>query len=256
MNGTASAPQSPPAFWRDTGRGLVWLAYGLCCVWLALALSWWLYARLDYSYPLWYSLMDIDQHIAEYAPHNARKPGFAQLPPDQHQQAFAQISQAVHDQGRGLSGITYPGPSGMPIPLLTRDEVLHLQDVADLLGLGTAVSWFMALLWLPLAVWSARAGPPTHRARVAAAGVAAGPLLVWLLVQGPKAVFYQLHIWLFPPEHPWFFYWEQSLMSTLMKAPYLFGGIAVVLAVAAVVLAPVLFLLGNTLIRPLAGARP
>lgn len=254
MNGSVSAPRTSPEIVRDTGRGLIWLAYGLCCLWLALALSWWLYARLDYSYPLWYSLMGIDQHIAEYAPHNARKPGFAQLPPDQHQQAFAQISQAVHERGRGLSNITYTGPSGTPIPLLIREEVLHLQDVADLLGRAAVVSVAMALLWLPLALWLGRSGSPTGRARLAGAAVVAGPVLAWLLVQGPKEVFYQLHIWLFPPEHPWFFYWEQSLMSTLMKAPYLFGGIAVVLVVAAAVLTPLLFWLGQRLVRPLAGA--
>lgn len=54
-------------------------------------------------------------------------------------------------------------------------------------------------------------------------------LAIFALV-GAKQVFYALHVWLFPSENQWFFYWELSLMSAMMKAPYLFGGIAVVLA--------------------------
>ncbi|KAF0810475.1 hypothetical protein A167_00755 [Alcanivorax sp. S71-1-4] len=239
---------------QQTGRGLIWLGYSLCCVWLALALAWWLYARIDYSYPLWYDVLDIDRHIAEYAPHNARKPGFAQLPPEQHYQAFAQISRAVHDNGKGLGEIVYRGPGGRDIPLLDRDERVHLEDVARLLRLGGYASLIALLGWVPLALALARTGLPGWRARLAGAALMASPVGLWLLVSGPKAVFYQFHIWLFPPENPWFFYWEESLMSTLMKAPYLFGGIAVVLAVAAVLMTPLWYVTGRALARRFGGA--
>src|SRR5690606_29763231 len=125
---------------QQTGRGLIWLGYGLCCVWLALALAWWLYARIDYSYPLWYDVLDIDRHIAEYAPQNARKPGFAQLRPQQHDQASAQLIRAVHDIAQGPAGIHYPGLGGREISLPDRDERVHLEDVARLLRLGSYAS--------------------------------------------------------------------------------------------------------------------
>lgn len=237
-----------------TGRGLIWLGYSLCCVWLALALAWWLYARIDYSYPLWYDVLNIDRHIAEYAPHNARKPGFAQLPPEQHYEAFAQISRAVHDNGRGLAGIQYQAPDGRGIALLDHDERVHLEDVARLLRWGGYASLVALLGWLPLALALARAGLPGWRARLGGAVLVAAPVVLWLLISGPKAVFYQLHIWMFPPENPWFFYWEESLMSTLMKAPYLFGGIAVVLAVATVLVTPLCYIAGRVLARRLGGA--
>tara|TARA_Y100000588_G_scaffold356149_1_gene412087 strand:- start:498 stop:764 length:267 start_codon:yes stop_codon:yes gene_type:complete len=48
---------------------------------------------------------------------------------------------------------------------------------------------------------------------------------------GPKQVFYWFHIKVFPEGHQWFFYYQESLMSTLMKAPDLFGFIAVLIAV-------------------------
>lgn len=46
-----------------------------------------------------------------------------------------------------------------------------------------------------------------------------------LLIVGPEKVFNQLHIWVFPDDHQWFFYYQDSLMSTMMFAPHLFGWI-------------------------------
>ncbi|MBZ2187867.1 DUF1461 domain-containing protein [Alcanivorax sp. JB21] len=229
---------------HQSKRGLLWLGYALTCVWLALALSWWLLSRLDYGYPLWYSVLNIEQHIATYAPENAAKPGFEALSATQHAEAFSAIRRAVHDGGRGLAAIQYTGPDGRELPLLIRAEVVHLQDVADLLARATLASGVLCLLWLPLAWGSRRSGLPGWRARSLSALVLAVPMLFWLLIAGPKAVFYQLHIWLFPPENPWFFYWEESLMSTLMKAPYLFGAIALVLAIGALILTPAFYSAG------------
>ncbi|MCH8542928.1 MAG: DUF1461 domain-containing protein [Alcanivorax sp.] len=229
---------------HQSKRGLLWLGYALICVWLALALSWWLLARLDYGYPVWYSLLGIEQHIATYAPENQARPGFEALSPAEHAEAFRAIRRAVHDHGNGLAAIQYTGPEGRVLPLLIQDEVLHLQDVADLLARATLASGLLCLLWFPAAWASRRAGLPRWPSRCLSALVLAVPLLLWLLIAGPKAVFYQWHIWLFPPDNPWFFYWEESLMSTLMKAPYLFGAIALVLAAGALILTPVIYSAG------------
>ena len=40
-----------------------------------------------------------------------------------------------------------------------------------------------------------------------------------------------MHEWVFPAEHQWFFYYQESLMTVLMKAPDLFGAIAILIAV-------------------------
>jgi hypothetical protein len=66
-------------------------------------------------------------------------------------------------------------------------------------------------------------------------------LIAAVLIIGSKKVFYYLHTWIFPPEHPWFFYYQDSLMTTLMKAPDLFG------LIAALLLALWLLLWGATL---------
>lgn len=234
---------------------LAWLVYGLICVWLAIALVWWVFARLDYGYPVFYSVMDIDTHIATYAPANVTRRGFEALGAEEHKAAFSAIRKAVHDHGEGLSQISYRGPAGQPTPLLIPTEVAHLEDVADLLARAFRVSLVVAALWLPLGMATQRLPMPSWRQRAVMASVIALPVVLWLLIAGPKAVFYQWHIWLFPPENPWFFYWEDSLMSTLMKAPYLFGAIAVVLVAGAALLTPLLYMLGRTIVRPIAGGR-
>jgi len=59
--------------------------------------------------------------------------------------------------------------------------------------------------------------------------------LVIVFSIGPENVFNQLHIWVFPKENEWFFYYQDSLMSTLMLAPTLFGWIASALVVLAAI---------------------
>ncbi|MBL7249876.1 DUF1461 domain-containing protein [Alloalcanivorax sp. C16-2] len=227
-----------------------WFAYGLTTVTLALGITWGLYAQMDYGYPFWYDALDIGPHIEEYAPLNRyHRRDFQYLDAATHQALFHDIRIAVHDGGRGLAALSYPDRQGRDIPLLRHAEVLHLQDVAQLIDLGRWALLVAALLWLPLAWMRVARPPPGWRAR---ALVAVTPLLAmvgWLLVAGPTAVFYRFHIWLFPAEHEWFFYWQDSLMSTLMKAPVLFGGIAVVLVGGTLVLTPLLYRGGLALVR-------
>lgn len=225
----------------QTRRVLLWSGYLLCCFWLAIAMVWWALAKIDYAYPFWYQALDIQEHIATYAPQNPQKTGFAQLPPEHHQRAFAQIRKSVHSGSPPLRAISYAGPEGRRIPLLTDDEITHLRDVRRLLQGASLASALFGLLWLPLAWLLLRAGRPGWRQASGILAALALLLAVTLSVAGPTAVFYQFHEWLFPPEHPWFFYWQDSLMSTLMKAPVLFGGIAAMLVPAGLMLSVVVY---------------
>lgn len=229
---------------RQTRRILLWSAYLFCCVWLAVAAVWWGLARADYAYPLWYRVLNIQDHIATYAAQNPEKPGFAQLPPEQHRRAFTQIRESVHGGSPKLGTIVYPGPTGQTVALLTNDEITHLRDVRRLFDRAALASALFGLLWFPLAWRLRRAGTPGRRQAIAVLAGAAVLVAGILILAGPTAVFYKFHDWLFPPEHPWFFYWQESLMSTLMKAPALFGGIAAMLVPAGLLLTPLLYLGG------------
>lgn len=230
-------------------RAAAWLLYIVCAIWLAISASWWAFSRIDYGFPFWYQQLGINTHIQTYAPQNPVKRGFAQLPPEQHHLAFAQIVDAVHQRGMQLAGISYQAPGWPAQRLLNDAEVQHLEDVRRLLAIAAGSVMVIMPLWFLAAVALARLGPPTRRARFAAVLSLAAAALMPLLFWGPKAVFYQFHIWLFPAENQWFFYWQESLMSTLMKAPDLFAGIAIEITLLALLLLPLLYCGGLLMAR-------
>ncbi|MDF1763961.1 MAG: DUF1461 domain-containing protein [Oleibacter sp.] len=202
-----------------------------------LALSWALNRAVNYGYGFWYDQLQIEQHIDKYGPQNRYREGFESLSSAQHQALFAEIVDAIHDHGNGLESIRYSSANQPSVALLHHDEIVHLQDVANLVDvfIWVGVVALMVTLISTVILVSQRIA---IRWRVQGAilvmliSSASLPLLIW----GPKAVFYQMHIWIFPPGHPWFFYYQDSLMSTMMKAPDLFGGIAVGIVVPGLLL--------------------
>ncbi len=199
----------------------------------ALYLAWQISAAGNFFYPLWYGVLDIGGHIERFGPENRYRDGFETTSEAERFRLFGDIVDAVQDDGRGLEGLEYHAPDGRRLGSLLRPpEILHLQDVAHLVaalkpwGLG-ALIWCVAhgLLARRLG-W--RVPPPARMLAYALAGFAAAT--AGLLLAGPRRVFYALHEMVFPEGHQWFFYYQDSLMSTMMKAPYLFGGIAAQLA--------------------------
>ena len=157
----------------------------------------------------------------------------------------------MHRDGEGLAQIEYQAWGHPPEQLLDKAEIQHLEDVARLLHACWWVFWGVIILWGVLAWRLARGELPSWRWRGLVITGLAGSLSALLVIVGPKKLFYAFHIWVFPVEHQWFFYWEQSLMSTLMKAPDLFGGIAVALVMFGVPLAVLLYLFGLYVMRTL-----
>jgi len=223
---------------------LVWFLYAVIAVLLALTLSWALYSQVNYGYRFWYQHLDIAQHIELYGPQNRFKSDFEQLLPEQHWKAFEQIRDAVHNGGAGLADIGYQPAGKIARPLLHQAELQHLQDVANFIDVGRVLFWVLLGLWLPFAWLSIRLKAPSMLWRLGITVFTLGPVVAWLAIVGPTQVFYQFHLWIFPADHQWFFYWQDSLMSTLMKAPVLFGGIAAVIALGILLLTPLLYWLG------------
>lgn len=206
----------------------------LACLWL----SWHLLSKIDFGYTVGYSLIDSEQHIQEYAPLNFYKSGFAETTPQDHFDLFGEINKAIHHQGAGLKEIMYTRSSGEKIPLLHEAEIIHLQDVANLVdkiyGLG-AIALIIFLLLSGYAYWKKRSLPsPRHIVQGGSAGLILA--LITLLAIGAKNVFYWAHTVVFPDDHQWFFYYQESLMTTLMKAPDIFAFIAVLLILLAIFL--------------------
>lgn len=223
---------------RRRGRGHLWLllpAAALAALWLA----WRCLAALDFLYPVLYDALAIDQHIAHFGPQNRYKTGFETTSRAEHFRLFGEIVDAIHVSGRGLATLEYRDAHGRVVDRLLREpEVAHLQDVALLVDRVAPVGW-LAVAWslvhLALIRFLAWPVPPLRRLLVASLA-AAGIAVLAVFAIGPKEVFYRLHDLVFPPENPWFFYYQDSLMSTMMKAPDLFGAIAVALLLCAILL--------------------
>lgn len=217
---------------------------------LSLALlAWHLLAQWHFAYPLGYQLLNLAPHIAEYAPQNRFRSGFEHTSPEEHWRLFGEITDAVQDSGKGLSAISYSQPSGEKIPLMHEAEIVHLQDVANLIDrlyFTGIVAWMVYIgCWL----WIVKRGltKPSSKAVLVGFGAGIAVCATAVLGIGPTAVFYWLHEVIFPPGHPWFFYYQDSLMTTLMKAPDIFAFIGLLLVGMLAVLWVLVTLIGNRL---------
>ena len=186
---------------------------------------------MNFAYPLLYDVIGVEQTIAKTGPQNLIRPGFHTTTRAERERVFAGIANAIRQDGRGLETLRYQNASGRDLGLLlTEAERVHLQDVARLVkrfeGLGvTASIVFVLLSWQRI---HARQALPSARRLWLGCACVLGILVLVLLIVGPRAVFYALHEWIFPAGHQWFFYYQESLMSMMMRAPVLFGGIALI----------------------------
>lgn len=201
-------------------------------------LAWHLLAYINFGYPLGYQLLDIEQHIQQFGPENRYKEYFEQTSTAEHYQLFAGITDAVQNHGEGLAEISYELPNGTLTPLMREAEVIHLQDVANLIDLFYWVGWAGGLLWLLLFAYAYKNNLMFPSLKKILIGFITAIVIITLsiLIIGPKAVFYWLHVQIFPDEHEWFFFYQDSLMTTLMKAPDLFGFITVILVLLTIAL--------------------
>lgn len=202
------------------------------CQLIALAwVSWHLLAQFHFTYPVGYQLLGLDKHIAEFAPLNRYKEDFEFTTTEDHWRLFGEISDAVQESGKGLREISYRLGNGETTALMHEAEVIHLQDVANLIDVFYLTGTLCLLIWLGLiayAHWKKLALPAIKKILLGfLAGFSAIAAIVFII--GPTAVFYWFHVQVFPDGHQWFFYYQDSLMTTLMKAPDIFAFIAALL---------------------------
>ncbi|MFW5970195.1 MAG: DUF1461 domain-containing protein, partial [Halofilum sp. (in: g-proteobacteria)] len=216
---------------RPPLAALYWSVFAGALLVAGLFVSWRALVGFDFAYPVWHEVLGIGDTIARYAPENRWRQGFEQTTPIERARLFAAIVDAVHADGRGLAELRYHDPEGRELDRLLRaPEIVHLRDVARL------IRWFettgiaaLALVFMLTAEarWRRRVLPPVRRL-LAGAGILLAVIATALLAIGPVNAFYGLHELVFPADHQWFFWYEDSLMSMMMQAPNLFGAIAAV----------------------------
>src|SRR5690606_31663422 len=155
-----------------------------------LAASWLPQAQAPYGSGLWYEGYDIRAHIDRFAPQNRPIQGLATLETPGQVSLFDAISQAAHAQRDGVSRLRCDW-RGRSQPLLHNAEVVHLQDVANLIDALRTASWVIAWLTLALLWWLLRQGcRPLWRAQAVWLGGLVLVTLALVFAIGPKAVFY------------------------------------------------------------------
>ncbi|MGV8836260.1 lipoprotein intramolecular transacylase Lit [Cellvibrio sp.] len=202
------------------------------CQLIALALvSWHLLAQFHFSYPLGYQLLDLNTHIAEFAPQNRYKDDFELTTPEDHWRLFGAISDAVQASGKGLREISYQLKNGEITALMHEAEIIHLQDVANLIDVFYITGTSCLLIWIGLIFFAHHQRLTLPSIKKILLGFLAGfaAITTIILVIGATEVFYWFHVQVFPDGHQWFFYYQDSLMTTLMKAPDIFAFIATLL---------------------------
>ncbi len=200
-------------------------------------LAWHLMAQINFAYPTGYTLLGMDKHIAEFAPLNRHIHGFEFTRPKDHWELFAQITDSVQHNGKGLADISFTLPNNTKLPLMHTAEIIHLQDVSNLINKfylagGAGILIWIIFLWI--AYHQKLAFP---RLRNIVFGFFGGVFIITsiILSVGATKVFYWLHTKVFPDGHQWFFYYEDSLMTTLMKAPDIFAFIASLLLIVLII---------------------
>jgi Protein of unknown function (DUF1461) len=217
-------------------KTIISFGYSLSCMIIALQLSWYVLGQMNFSYGFWHDRTSIAWAIETYAAANRQgHTGFEKTSKAERERVFAEIAKAIRASGHGLAQIHYKVEGEADKILLTHDEVVHLQDVAKLIDLAPLAVIPAWLVLFAVIVHSLKKVKPMPSVRFQLACLAFVSALIGIVlaVVGPKVVFTQLHIWVFPAEHTWFFYYQDSLMSTMMHAPVLFGGIAAQWAVFA-----------------------
>lgn len=223
-------------------RQFLWLIFALSLLVFSLGVSWQISKLSNFYYNTWYQVLSIEEVIQKQVPINTQgKTDFPIKNTALHQQMFADIVAAIHEQGVGLKDIIYHNNNGRIAPLLTQSEVIHLQDVANLLTKVTYI-WLVNILvllcfldlychgylskFLKAKIKTQQLSMPTGKGKLLSILCFFTLLVIIFSLWGFTDIFYYLHTLVFPVDHQWFFYYRDSLMSTLMKAPDIFAVIA------------------------------
>ena len=209
---------------------------------VCLMLSWRALSETNFFFSQIYEYNGIEEQIAKYGPQNRNRNGFETTTKSERAKIFGEIVRSVNNGGQGLEDIVYRDASGEIIDtFLTQPEIDHLNDVARLIGhLSRILSYFAAILGvLVMVFWIGKAWKNIDKWRPYTVAKSFLSILALLLVccgmvlaVGPQRVFYALHEWIFAGMAPWHFYFQESLMTTMLTEP-LFGSISILLMVSA-----------------------
>ena len=213
------------------------LSVALFCA--SFYLAWQLSALTNFLYSAWYEVIELDAVITKYAPNNKVKKGFENTNKRQHVELFSGIVEGIQHDGKGLKKLSYTNSETKESStLLTKAELVHLQDVANLVAKFKylAILSFIIAVFVFLIMRIKKIAIAKFKSHLLGGIGSVIALTILIVIVGPTKIFYLGHELIFPNNHQWFFYYEESLMSTMMKAPVLFGPIACQLIIVTIII--------------------
>ena len=220
-----------------------------------LYVSWQVLSQANFLYDQIYEYNDLEAHVNEFAPLNRNdKESFALTSKTERVRVFNDIVREINTGGGGLGSITFtPQGADVTTTFLIEAERDHLQDVANLVSglkpIGAVIAsllmafygfcWYYKIsryqyFWRPSSVFVS----------LFQIGAVAALCVAITFSIGPQQTFYLLHQWAFSDKAQWYFYFQDSLMTTLMPE-VVFSNIAIMIGAITIII----WLITNMIIR-------
>ena len=241
----ADGPIQPSAFKslaKTTGSFGITLALLVSCLYV----SWQVLSQTNFLYEQIYDRNNLEAHVNEFAPLNRNgKESFALTTKAERVRVFNEIAREINSGGGGLGLINFSPKGADEIkPFLIDAERDHLQDVADLVSSLKPIGAVIASLLIAFYgfCWYYKVSryqyfwrPPGILVSLAQIAAVAALCVAITFAIGPQQTFYLLHEWAFTDKAQWFFYFEDSLMTTLMPE-IVFANIAAMIGLLTVLI--------------------
>jgi hypothetical protein len=200
-----------------------------CKLIIAVFFAWNILAKVDFNFSWAYELLNINSHVEYYAPLNCYKPEFKKTTFEERKKIFSQIVCSINNNGNALDSILYELPNGRKIKFLTKAEVIHLKDVSNIINIlyKFVILCILVLLVCAYLLSKKKEYLFSYKNIFKKISLISFSIVTSFYFLGFEKIFYWFHTKIFPAEHKWFFYYQDSLMVTLMKAPDIFGFIAI-----------------------------
>lgn len=250
---------SRPDSYKNSLIKLSWnFALSLALLISCLYASWLLLSKVDFLFSQIYNQSNLEVHINKYAPQNRNKINFELTTQDMRIRIFSDIAYSINNNGIGLAKISYTYPNAVgTTTFLVEAEREHLQDVANLVSnlkpIGLFVTIVLVLFYMFCYYYKVTRSrnfwqPYSTLKSITQIGAISCLCAVVILIMGPQRVFYLLHEIAFKNKSQWFFYYQDSLMTTLMPE-IVFANIAMLIFITTVTLWVIINLLLQRLLK-------
>ena len=206
---------------------------------MCLVFSWHILSKTNFFFNILYDVHQVESHINEFAPQNRQnRIDFELTSKDERVRIIGEILLAVNAKGVGLEGIQYFNRNGVAVNLfLTQAEVAHLEDVSDLVQLMNSVALILVLILIFIFFLASKYKKTSPNLLMLVCGMISFIVVTTgiIIFIGPLVVFNKLHEWIFAEKSQWQFYYQDSLMTSLLKAPETFASLAILMTATALV---------------------